>query len=55
MTAKGKARAARGCVYAGAAFSAGVLVLLLSIPSWLWATLLGILLTSVGFLIWRFS
>ena len=26
MTAKGKARAARGCVYAGAAFSAGVLV-----------------------------
>ena len=28
MTAKGKARAARGCVYAGAAFSAGVLVLL---------------------------
>ena len=35
--------------------AAGVLVLLLSIPSWLWATLLGILLTSVGFLIWRFS
>ena len=33
----------------------GVVVLLVSVPSWLWASVLGILLISIGFLIWRFG
>ena len=33
----------------------GLLLLLFSIPSWMWASVLGILLISIGFLIWRFS
>ncbi|MGN0803428.1 MAG: hypothetical protein ACI4MF_12615 [Candidatus Faecivicinus sp.] len=35
--------------------AAGLVLLLLSVPSWMWATLLGIVLISVGFLIWRFA
>lgn len=35
--------------------AAGLLILLLSVPSWLWASLVGILLVSVGFLVWRFG
>lgn len=35
--------------------AAGVLILLLSVPSWLWASVLGVLLVSIGFLIWRFG
>ena len=33
----------------------GLILLLFSIPSWLWVSVLGILLISIGFLIWRFS
>ena len=35
--------------------AAGFLILLLSMPSWMWAAILGIALISVGFLIWRFG
>ena len=35
--------------------AAGLVLLLLSVPSWMWATLLGIVLISVGFLIWIFA
>lgn len=35
--------------------AAGFLILLLSVPSWMWASLAGIVLISVGFLIWRFG
>ena len=35
--------------------AAGMLILLLSVPSWLWASFLGIVLVSIGFLIWRFG
>ena len=34
---------------------AGFLILLLSMPGWMWATLVGIVLISVGFLCWRFG
>ena len=33
----------------------GLLILLFSIPSWMWVSVLGILLISIGFLVWRFS
>ena len=33
---------------------AGIILLLVSVPSWMWASVLGILLTSIGFLVWRF-
>lgn len=33
----------------------GLVILLLSVPSWLWASALGIVLVSVGYLIWRFG
>lgn len=32
----------------------GVLLILLFVPCWVWTSVLGILLISVGFLIWRF-
>lgn len=32
----------------------GLILLLFSIPSWLWVSVLGMLLISIGFLIWRF-
>ncbi len=35
--------------------AAGFLILLLSMPSWMWASLAGIVLVSVGFLCWRFG
>ena len=38
-----------------ALMAAGVLILLLSVPSWLWSSVLGVVLVSVGFLIWRFG
>ncbi len=34
---------------------AGALVFLLFVPRWVWAGALGILMISVGFLLWRFS
>lgn len=34
--------------------ASGLLLLLVSVPSWMWATILAIVLISVGFLIWRF-
>lgn len=34
---------------------AGVILLLVSVPCWMWASILGILMISVGFLIWRFA
>ncbi|NLF26907.1 MAG: hypothetical protein GX592_03340 [Clostridiales bacterium] len=34
---------------------AGVLLLMLCVPYWLWTSVLAILLISVGFLLWRFS
>lgn len=33
----------------------GLLILVLSVPSWMWASVLGIVMVSVGFLIWRFG
>jgi len=33
----------------------GAVLLLVSVPSWLWASVLGILLISIGYLIWRFG
>ena len=32
----------------------GVILLLCSLPSWLWMSVLAILLISAGFLLWRF-
>lgn len=32
----------------------GVLLLLCFLPRWVWANVLGLLLISVGFLLWRF-
>ena len=32
----------------------GVILLLFSLPSWLWMSVLAILLISAGFLLWRF-
>ena len=34
---------------------AGFLILLLSVPSWMWASIAGIVLVSIGFLFWRFG
>lgn len=34
---------------------AGLLLILFSMPGWLWCTLLGVILISVGYLIWRFA
>jgi len=34
---------------------ADFLILLLSMPGWMWASLAGIALISVGFLFWRFG
>jgi hypothetical protein len=34
---------------------AGVLLLMLCVPYWLWTSVLAILLISVGFLLWRFN
>jgi len=34
--------------------AAGLLLVLVSLPGWMWITLLGIALISVGYLIWRF-
>ena len=34
---------------------AGVLLLMICVPYWLWTSVLSILLISVGFLLWRFS
>ena len=33
----------------------GVLALLLFVPTWVWTSVLAVLLISIGFLIWRFS
>jgi len=33
----------------------GAILLLVSVPSWMWASVLGILMISTGFLIWRFG
>ena len=38
-----------------ALMAAGLALILLSVPSWLWASVLGVVLVSVGFLIWRFG
>ena len=35
--------------------AAGFLILLLSVPSWMWASIAGVVLISVGFLFWRFG
>ena len=32
----------------------GIILLLCSLPSWLWMSVLAILLISAGFLLWRF-
>ena len=34
---------------------AGALIFLIFVPRWVWAGALGILLISVGFLLWRFD
>ena len=33
----------------------GVLALLFFVPTWVWTSVLAVLLISIGFLIWRFS
>ena len=33
----------------------GVLALLLFVPTWVWTSVLAVLLISIGFLIWRFN
>ena len=35
--------------------AAGLLLVLISLPGWMWCTLLGVLLISIGYLIWRFG
>ena len=37
-----------------ALMATGLVLLLVSVPSWMWASILGMLLISIGFLIWRF-
>lgn len=34
---------------------AGIILLMVCVPYWLWTSILGILLISVGFLLWRFN
>ena len=34
---------------------AGALMFLIFVPRWVWTSALGVLLISVGFLLWRFS
>ena len=46
----------RGARIAGNALMiAGALLFLLFVPKWVWASALGIVCVSVGFLLWRFS
>ena len=46
----------RGARIAGIALMiAGALLFLLFVPKWVWASALGIVCVSVGFLLWRFS
>ena len=33
----------------------GALVFLIFVPRWVWSSALGVVLISVGFLLWRFS
>ena len=33
----------------------GVLALLFFVPTWVWTSVLAVLLISIGFLVWRFS
>lgn len=33
---------------------AGLLLILLFMPGWVWVSVLGLLLISIGFLMWRF-
>ena len=49
---QGDNRAAK--IIGGALMIVGLLLLLISMPGWLWLTLLGVLLISVGYLLWRF-
>lgn len=35
--------------------AAGLILILLSLPGWMWCTLLGAALISIGYLIWRFG
>ena len=35
--------------------AAGTLVFLIFVPRWVWLSALGVLMISVGFLLWRFS
>lgn len=35
--------------------AAGIAVMLLFVPCWVWTSVLSVLLISIGFLIWRFS
>ena len=41
-------------VAALALMAAGLVVLVCNLPGWFWGSALGILLISVGFLLWRF-
>ncbi|MBQ9952575.1 MAG: hypothetical protein IJO98_10650 [Clostridia bacterium] len=54
----------RYCFYGGgkwtktagcALMAAGLIVLLVTLPGWMWATITGIAIISVGFLLWRFG
>jgi hypothetical protein len=38
-----------------ALMAAGLIVLLVTLPGWMWATITGIAIISVGFLLWRFG
>ena len=35
--------------------AAGLILILFSLPGWMWCTLLGVALISIGYLIWRFG
>ena len=53
--AKTRASCFRGLKIAAAVLMAvGVLVLACNLPGWVWGSALGIILISIGFLVWRF-
>ena len=41
--------------YAGGFAAASVLLFLIFVPDWVWTSALGVVLISVGFLLWRFG
>ena len=53
--AKSRFSCFRGLKMAAAVLMAvGLIVLVCNLPGWVWGTVLGIALISIGFLLWRF-